>query len=175
MIDPAILSRLHTIAGSNLEELAGAVAAAEIPLTKAVVNRLIAQRLAAASGPVTAVQVEALDNDTFSAHIHLRAKFIPTVRVVGRIEQQPELPHRPVVGIRWAIPAAGPLNALAGTALAFMKTLPRGLRADDDRILIDITELLRSQGLGGLVPFIAKASVHTRSGAFLLRFELKVA
>ena len=54
MIDPALLGRLRTIAGNNLEELAGASLTLELPLTNAVVNRLIEQRLSAASGPVSA-------------------------------------------------------------------------------------------------------------------------
>jgi hypothetical protein len=155
MIDPAILGRLRDIAGGNLQELSGTTIAAEIPLTNAVVNRLIAERLAADSGPVSAVQVDALDADTFSAQLLLKAKMIPPLRIVARIEEQPE-PQRPVLGIRWSMPGLGPLGMLAGPALAFLKTLPRGFRADDDRILVDVAELLRAQGLADLLPFIAR-------------------
>ena len=151
MIDPALLSRLRGLAGDNLQELTGATIAAEIPLTNAVVNRLIAERLAAASGPVSAVQVDALDDDTFSAQVSLRMKMIPTVRIVARIEEQPE-PQRPVLGIRWSMPGLGPLGLLAGPALSFFKALPRGLRAEDDRLLVDVAELLRAQGLADLLP-----------------------
>jgi len=172
MMDPELLRRLHDLAGTNLQELAGASIAGELPLTNALVNRLIAERLAA-SGPVQAVQVDALEDDTFSAQVSLRAKLIPNVRIVGRIEEQPE-PHRPVLGIRWSMPGLGPLGMLAGSALAFLKALPHGLRAEDDRILVDVAELLRSQGLGDLLPHIRKVQVHTRSGAFLVRFEVRV-
>ena len=173
MIDPALLGRLRDIAGSNLQELSGATLATEIPLTNAVVNRLIAARLAAASGPVSTVQLDALDADTFSAQVSLRAKMIPTMRIVARIEEQPE-PHRPVLGIRWSMPGLGRLAMLAGPALTFLKTLPRGFRAEDDRILVDVAELLRAQGLADLLPLIVKVRVHTRPGAFLLKLELRV-
>jgi len=173
MIDPALLSRLRGLAGSNLQELTGATIAADIPLTNAVVNRLIGERLAAASGPVSSVLVDALDDDTFSAQVSLRAKLIPTVRILARIEEQPE-PRRPVLGIRWSMPGLGPLGLLAGAALSFLKTLPRGLRAEDDRLLVDVAELLRAQGLTDLLPYISKVRVHTRRGAFVLTVELRV-
>lgn len=177
MIDPArlpaLLDRLRDIAGGNFQELSGTTIAAEIPLTNVVVNRLIGERLAAASGPVSAVQVDALDADTFSAQVSLKAKMIPTLRIVARIEEQPE-PQRPVLGIRWSMPGLGPLGLLAGPALTFLKTLPRGLRAEDDRILVDVAELLRAQGLADLLPFISKVRVHTRPGAFVLKCELRV-
>jgi hypothetical protein len=173
MMDPAILGRLRTIAGDNLQELAGATVAAEIPFTNAVVNRQIAERLAAKSGSVSSVQVDALDDDTFSAQVAMRARMIPTIRIVARIEQQPE-PQRPILAVRWSMQGMGPLGMLAAPALTFLKALPRGLRAEDDRILVDVADLLRSQGLGDLLPYIAKVRVHTRRGAFLLRFELRV-
>jgi hypothetical protein len=176
VIDPAIVGRLRALAGNNLEELTGATVVAEIPLTNGVVNRVIAERLAAASGPVSAVLVDALDDDTFTAQVSLRAKVIPAIRLVARIEEQPE-PQRPVLGIRWSMPGLGPLGLLAGPALsfvkAFLKTLPRGLRTEDDRILVDVAELLRAQGLAELLPFISKVQVHTRRGAFVVKCELR--
>jgi hypothetical protein len=173
VIDPALLARLRAVAGNNLQELTGTTIDAEIPFTNLVVNRLIGERLAAASGPVSAVQVEALDNDTFSAQVSLRAAMIPTMRILARIEEQPE-PQRPVLGIRWSIPGLGRLALLAGPALAFLKTLPRGFRAEDDRILVDVAEVLRAQGFADLLPFLSKVRVHTRPGTFVLKFAMRV-
>jgi hypothetical protein len=173
VIDPALLGRLRALAGENLQELTGATIAAEIPLTNAVVNRLIGERLAASSGPVSAVQLDALDDDTFSALVTARTKIVPTMRIVARIEEQPE-PQRPVLGIRWSMPGLGPLNLLAGPVLSFLKTMPRGLRAEDDRILVDVAELLRAQGLTDFLPYLTKVRVHTRRGAFVLKFDLRV-
>jgi hypothetical protein len=173
MIDPVILDRLRDIAGADLQQLSGTTITAEIPLTNAVVNRLIGERLAAHPGPVSAVQVEALDADTFSAQLSLKAKMIPPLRIVARIEEQPE-PQRPVLGIRWSMPGLGPLGLLAGPVLTFLKTLPRGLRSEDDRILVDVAELVRAQDLADLLPFISRVRVHTRPGAFILKCELRV-
>ena len=173
MIDPALLHRLRDLAGSNLEELAGATISAEIPLTNTLINRLIAERLDGSTGAVSAVQVEALDHDTFSAQVSMRARMIPTISLVARIEEQPEFPHRPTLGVRWSVPGMGALSLLAGPALSFLKTLPRGLRGEGDRIFVDVSDLLRSQGLDELLPFISKMRIHTRPGAFLLQLELR--
>lgn len=174
MIDPALLGRLRSLTGDNFHELAGTSMTGELPLTSAVVNRVIVERLAASSGPVSGVQVEALDDDTFSAQVSLRSKMIPGIRIVGRIEEQPLLPQRPVLGIRWSMAGIGRLAMFAGPALTFLNALPRGMRAEEDRILVDLSELLRSQGLGDLLPFIARVQLHSRRGAFLLQFELRV-
>jgi hypothetical protein len=173
-MDPALLGRLRALLGSDLQEFSGARITIDLPLTNAVVNWLIAERLAATSGPVSALQVEALDDDTFSAQVSMRAKLIPSVRILARVEEQPQLPHRAVLGVRWSLPNLGPLGLLAGPVLTFLKRLPHGLRADDDRILVDLAEVLRAQGLGDLLPYIAKAAVHTRRGAFVLQLELRV-
>jgi len=106
--------------------------------------------------------------------VSLRMKIIPTLRIVGRIEEQPELPQRPVLGIRWSMPGMGPLAMLAAPALAFLNALPRGLRAEDDRILVEVAELLRSQGLSELLPYLRKVRVHTGRGAFVVKIELRV-
>ena len=174
MTDSALLDRLRNLAGGHLEELAGAVISADFPLTNTLVNRLIAERLSRSAGPLSAVEVDALDDDTFSARICPRATMIPAIGIVARIDEQPELPERPRLGLRWSVPGLGPLGLLAGPALSFLKTLPPGIRAEDDRLLVDVHELLRSQGLRELLPYVSKMRVHTRRGAFVMRFELRI-
>jgi hypothetical protein len=172
VIDPALLERLRDLAGRDLEELAGTTISAEIPLTNTVVNRLIAERLAHSAGPVSAVQVDVLDDDTFSAQVSMRAKMVPAITIVARIEEQPE-PQRPFLVVRWSLPGTRLLGLLARPALSFLKTLPRGFRTEDDRLRVDVTELLRARGLEDLLPFMSRVQVHTRRGAFLLRLELR--
>jgi hypothetical protein len=174
VIDPALLQRLRSVAGDNFQELSGALVAGELPLTDALVNRLIRERLSASAGPLTSVEVRALDSDTFSARLTPRARFIPPVEVVGRFEQQPQMPERPLLVIRWSVPSIGPLGMLAAPALSFLKALPRGLRAEDDLILVDLTEILRGQGLGDLAKHLMALEVHTRRGAFVVNFQLGV-
>ena len=176
MPDPAFLQRLRQMLGVDLEELAGAAISGEIPLRDDLVNRVIAQRLAASSSAVCAVRVEAQEDDHIGVEMTIRAgtMTLPTVRIAARIDRQPDLPHSPILGLRWSLPGLGPLGLLAAPALTWLRALPPGIHADGDRIDVDAGALLRSQGLGELLPYIAALQVHTRRGAFVVRFELRV-
>lgn len=162
--------------GVDLRELAGAAISGEIPLRNDLVNRVIAQRLAASPSAVSAVRVDARDDDHVDVELSMRAgtMMLPAVRIAARIDRQPDLPHAPILGVRWLLPNLGPLGLFAAPALNWLKALPPGIHADGDRIDVDIAAVLRSQGLGELLPYIAALQVHTRRGAFVIRFELRV-
>lgn len=176
MQDPAFHRRLREMLGVDLQELAGAAISGEIPLRNDLVNRLIAQRLAASPSAVSAVRVDAQDDDHIGVEMSIRAgtMMLPAVRIAARIDRQPDLPQSPVLGLRWSLPAMGPLGLFAAPVLNWLKALPPGIHADGDRIDVDIAAVLRSQGLGELLPYIAALQVHARRGAFVIRFELRV-
>ena len=161
--------------GVDLRELSGTAVSGEIPLRNDLVNRLIAQRLAASPSAVS-VRVDAQDDDNLGVELSMRAgtMMLPAVRIAARIDRQPDPPHSPILGLRWSLPALGPLGLFAAPALNWLKALPPGVHADGDRIEIDIAALLRSQGLGELLPFLSKLRVHTRRGAVLVQFELRI-
>jgi len=162
--------------GVGLDELVGASVSGEIPLRNDLVNRLIAQRLAASPSAIAAAHVDAQDHDTVGVELSMRGpKLLPAVRIAARIDRQPDLPHAPVLGLRWSLPGLGPLGLLAAPALTWLKVLPPGIRADGDRIDVDIAAVLRSQGLGELLLYLAHLQVHTRRGAFVVQFELRIA
>lgn len=172
---PSLADQLRQMFGVGLDELAGTTISGEIPLRNDLVNRLIAQRLAASPTAIEAAQVDAQDDDTIGVELSMRGpKLLPTVRVTARIDRQPDFPHSPVLGLRWSLPGLGPLGLFAASALTWLKALPPGVQADGDRIEVDIAAVLRSQGLGELLAYIAALQVHTRRGAFLIRFELRV-
>lgn len=172
-MSPPIHDRLRETLGVDLRELAGGSFSGEIPLPNALVNRLIAQYLDAAQGPVRAAHVEAHDQDTITIDLSMRG-LLPAVKLSARIEQQPEFPRPAVLGIRWSMPKMGPLALFAAPIMSYFKALPPGITADGDRISVDVAELLRSRGLGEFLPYIANARIHTREGAFLVRFEVRI-
>lgn len=172
---PTIADRVRQALGIDFEELAGGSFAGEIPLTDAFVNRLIAQQLAASQGPVTTAQVDAHDGDNLTMQLSMRApRMMPSVRIAARIEQQPQFPGPAVLGLRWSVPGLGPLALFAAPALAYFKALPPFIRAEGDRISVDIAELLRTRGLGDVVRYVTGLQVHTRTGMFVVRFELRI-
>jgi len=173
---PAFVQRLREMLGVDLWELAGAAISGEIPLRNDLVNRVIAQRLAASPSAVSAVRVDAQDDDHVGVEISTRVgtMMLPAIRIAARIDRQPDLPHSSILSLLWSLPGLGPLGLLAAPALTWLKVLPPGIHADGDRIEVDAGAVLRSQGLGELLPCIAALQIHTRRGAFVIRFELRV-
>jgi hypothetical protein len=164
--------------GITAADLRGAVLTAEIPLTDAVVNRLIAQQLAARETPFADVQVEALEDDRFTARVSAKARMVPAMSVFARIERQPDFPGDPVLWLRWS--GLGALSRLAGPAIAFFQTtiaqkLPPGIMLDGKRVGIDVRRLLVERGLDDLADYARTVRVSTRRGAFVVKVELRAA
>jgi hypothetical protein len=172
-----LFGRLRDALGVEIDErdVAGGVVSGELPLSNALVNRIAAQQLRARGGPVTAARVDALGDDRFAVELLVRAPVpIPPIRIVASIEQQPVFPSPGVLGIRWSMPALGPLALFAGPALAFLKKTPPGMRVDGDWLTVDVAGLLRERGFGDLLRYVTGARLRTRAGAFVLQFELRV-
>jgi hypothetical protein len=171
---PSLLDRVRSMLGVGLQEVPGATVSGEIPLAAGVINRLIAAQLAASHTAVVAATLEPHDGDAFTLRLRLRTpRILPTVKVSARIEQQPEFPARPVIGIRWSLPGLGPLALLAGPALARFKSLPPGIRVQGDWITVDLFELLRARGFDELIPYLAGLRLTTLQDRVLIQFRLR--
>jgi hypothetical protein len=171
-MSPSPLDPLRDLFGTQLEDLTGGVVSGELPLMAEVVNRLIARKLATANAPVTAAVVEPLDADAFSVHLHLRGP-LPQLVIDARIDQQPRLPDDPTIGVRWTVRGLGPLAMFAAPLIAKSKSLPPGLRLERDHLWVDVHELLRTQGLEDVVPWLTGVRVLTRERRFVIQFELR--
>jgi hypothetical protein len=161
--------------GIEIQELQGAALAGEIPLPVALVNRLAAQRIAAMSGPIGGLTLAARDGQQFTATVALRGQsLIPPLTFALRVVQQPDLPGRPTLVLRWSMPALGILARVAAPALTFFKTLPRGIRMDGELLTVDLAELLRAQGSEEILAHLTRLEVLTREGAFVVRFDARI-
>jgi len=147
--------------------------AGEIPLSDALVNRVLAERLAN-HAQVTAVRVQAQQNDTVAIQVMPRARLMPALNITARIERQPEFPQHPMLLLRWSMPAAGPLALFAAPVLAYFKAMPPGIRMDGDRIAVDLRELLHSRGLDDIIAVTRKLEIHTKPGGFAVNFEVRL-
>lgn len=157
----------------DLRDVAGARVSGEVPVSGDVVNKLIAERIAQ-HPQIAAVRVQPQQGDLLAVELVPRARMVPTLRLSVRIERQPQFPQEPTLLLRWSMPAAGPLAFLAAPALSFFNAMPPGIRMDGDRIAVDVAELLRTRGLTEVLGFIRDVAIHTRPGAFLVRFEIGV-
>ena len=159
--------------GIDIATFAGAQAAGELPLSDELVNRLIAERLAG-HAQIASLQVQSQDGDTVAVQVVPRARLLPPMHILARVEQQPELPQHPLLILRWSMPSAGLLAIFAAPALSYFKALPPGIMMNGDRLSVDVAELLRSRGFDDVIGFIRRLSVHTRPGALLVKFEVGV-
>ena len=169
-----VREQLRSRLGVDVDELAGTQMTGELPVPAAAVDRLIAAKLADGRGPVTALRVEPLDQHTFDLHVTPAARMLPSIRIRARIEQQPSLPSNPRLVCRWTIPAAGVLARLAGPFVSNIKSLPRGVRIEDDLVFVDLEQLLAGQGMGEVIRYVKALRIDTRPGAFIVRFEVGV-
>ena len=168
-----MLDTLRERFGFDLREIAGADASGEIPVGEALVNRLIAQRLAG-HPRLAALHLAAEQGDAVSVHVVPRARLLPSIRIAARIEQQPDVPQNPTFVVRWSLAGVGPLARLAAPVLAYFTVLPVGIRMDRDRVVVDLRDLLRARGLQDAIGLIRTLEIRTRPGAFLVRFAVGV-
>jgi hypothetical protein len=168
------LEPLYVLLGPDLHQIAGTSLSGEVPVAQGLINRLLAEQLASSNAPVSSVQVELHDNDTLTAVVALRAGFLPPIRVVARIDQQPQLPGSPVLGLRWTLPGLGLLARMASPALAIFKALPPGVVMDGDRLLINLRQMLAGQGMADTLRYLTSLQITTRAGIVLIRFAVRV-
>ena len=158
--------------GFEPRDIAGASVNGELPISNAIVDRLIAEALKGRDLPVEKVTFEAQDADRMLVHLDLRRP-LPTIKMALRIDQQPQ-PDNPVLGLRWSLPGIGPLAAFATPALAFFKALPPGIRVEGDRIFVNIRDLATSRGFAEHLNYLRKLQVHATGGRLLATFEIRI-
>jgi hypothetical protein len=159
----------------DLAKLVGTTGKGEISVPDAVVNRFLADELGRSTGPVAGASIETLDDDILAIRIALRGpRLLPVPKIVARIDQQPRLPHPAVVGLQWSVPGFGPLGMVAAPILTYLNALPAGIRAEGDRVLVDIRSLAEKQGLAEFLRHGQRLEIHTRQGALLLQTEFRI-
>ena len=147
-------------------DLAGSDVTATIPISDRAVNELIAGLLPG-GGKIREVKIESEVGNKVTAKIRLSGPAaLPTIPVTLAIEDQPDLPSRPVLGLR--LSHASRFVALAASALPTMVTLPPGITMDHDRILIDLRRLLADRGMEEWLEYVTDLRLTTSAGAVVL-------
>lgn len=170
-MDPRLSALLLQQQAAGFADIAGARAEATIPVSDRLLNLLIAETLPP-GGAVREVQVQTHAGNRLTARVRVgRSPLLPALTLRLSIEQQPELPASPVLVLRMA---SGGLMSFAGSALGFLDKVPRGIRLEGDRILVDIRELMAQRGLSDLLQFGEALQVTTGDGALILGVRLRI-
>ena len=150
----------------DFPDVAGAEAAATLPISDRLISRVIAQRLSP-SAPIREVEVRAHQGDQISVKMRLsKAAILPPVQIRLAIEQQPQLPAAPILVI--GIVSQG-LASLAVNALKFVDVLPPGISFDGRRFVVDLRTLLDRYEAGWELAYLTDLTISTVDGRVVVR------
>jgi hypothetical protein len=156
---------------AGFPEFEGAHVAAFIPIAAALLNDVIAGALPA-DAPISAVQIEPQADNVIRVRLRIsRMPIIPPLSVTLLIDRQPQLPHDPVLVLRLA---SSGLTMIARGAARFLDALPSGLSLEDDRVLVNIAELLRARGQGEWLRYLRGLEITTAPGVMLVSIRASV-
>ncbi|MGE3512156.1 MAG: hypothetical protein AB7N65_25105, partial [Vicinamibacterales bacterium] len=142
---------------NSYADLEGAEAAAVLPVSDRLVTRIIRERLPA-DAPIRDVDLRADGDEQITVRFRVtRPAFFPPFTVRLRIEQQPTLPHTPVLRLRLL---SHGLVALAAPAARLLGALPPGVSLNGDRLNLHIDRLLVSAGVGDVLPHLSLLELH---------------
>jgi hypothetical protein len=161
---PWWLTLLHEQQQSRFADVDGARASIHLPVSDRLLNRLIAERISPQSS-LAGVTVRALEHDRFAVRIRLaKLSFLPAWEIRFEIEQQPRLPHAPLLTLRFA--SSG--SAFVARAIRAFGGLPTWLSARADRLEIDLAGLARRHGFDGVLDVLTGLHIGTVPGRFVI-------
>jgi hypothetical protein len=170
VLDPRLLAILEQLRATRFAAIQGTRVSLSIPVPEALLNELITA-LIPASAPVRDLQVRPQADNRLAVRARAsRLEFLPPVTISLRIEEQPQLPHTPLVIRILSLPG---LLSMASSLLS-PSSLPPGIRLDRDRVLVDVRQLLELKGFGEIVPLIERLHVASEEGRLRLDIDLKV-
>lgn len=167
-----LIDLLQRQQSAGFPDLAGAAAAATIPIGDRLLNELIAKSLPS-GGPVREVQLACEDGNQIKVTLRVAAGGLTlpfNVRLL--IDEQPAMPHRPILALR--LTGVTRLLSMAGPS-KFLDVLPPGISVDGDRILINVELLLAHYGRGDLLRYLTGLTVTTAPHALLVAVNARVA
>jgi hypothetical protein len=164
-VDDRLLRLLRRQHASGFADLRGADVAITVPVSERLLNDAVAEWLPS-SAPVRDLHIQPLAGDRFTVRLRIGSSpLFPPIKLSLSIDQQPSFPDSPVLVLR--LQSSG-LLSLAGPALRFLNALPDGIRADHDRIYIDIPRLLEIRGLAHYLEYVETLTLHTEEGSVVV-------
>jgi hypothetical protein len=171
-MDQRLLRLLNRQVATGLEDLRGAEAAVTLPVSDRLLNEIITEALPSPA-KVRDLDVRAQPGNRFAVRAKVAAaSFLPALNLTVAIDRQPELPASPVLVLRLEL---GGLLAVAGAALRFFDALPPGIRVENDRVHVDLAQLLERQGLSGLLEHLEHLHITTTEGTTILSVRARIA
>lgn len=165
----SLLARLQT---TRFVDLSGSESYTVIRIGETLLNVAAATFLSSSSAVRNVTLHPRAGNEI---HVQLKlAKpaFLPAFNVTLHIEQQPQLPEHPELGLR--LSGAGGLLRLAGPAIGSSGALPHGVRLDGDRIFVNVRTLLEQRRRADLLDYVEQLHVSSEETRLALAVQLRV-
>jgi hypothetical protein len=170
-MDQRLVQLLARQLAAGFADFRGADASITLPVSDRLVNELIAE-WTPPSAPVRDVRVRSYADNRLAVQLRIAAAaFFPPVSFTLKVDRQPDLPSSPVLVLRMGM---GGLLSMAGPALRFLNALPPGIRVDDDRVHVNLAELLEQRGLGSLLQALERLEITPSEGALVLTVRLAI-
>ena len=163
---------LAQVQSTGFRDVAGARASARVPVSRALLNRAIAEAMKGRSTPIRAVDVRPRAGDRFDVVVTLSMRFIPPLTAHVVVERQPQFPASPVLVLRWSL--LGGLGAMASRLMGVSDRLPPGVRMEADRIVVDIPVIAAGSPVAPLLRFVKSAELHTLDDRVTIDLELEI-
>jgi hypothetical protein len=171
-VDPYSAQLLAGLRQSGFHDIAGSRLSATLPVSRALLNRLVEDALSRTNAPVSRVDIRPHDGDRFDAVITLTWRLAPPLTVAFSVVGQPQFPESPALVLQWSF--LGGLGLIASRFVGALGRLPPGVRVDEDRLLLDIRTLAAGGPASELLPFITRLELHTANGRAVLDVELHI-
>jgi hypothetical protein len=163
---------LADLQASAFRDVAGSRASARIPVSRALLNRLVAEALAGSNTPIRAVDIRPRAGDQFDLVITVSWPFVPPLKAAFTVDQQPRFPASPVLVLRWSF--LGGVGAFASRLITSFSRLPAGIRLDGDRLLLDIPVLAARSSATSMLAYVKALELHTLDDRAVIDVELAI-
>ena len=162
---------LDDLQRSGFRDLAGAHGAAHVPVSRELLNRIVAQAVEGHRA-VRRVEIQPRPGDRFDVIVTPAWALVPPLTIALVVDRQPEFPGSPILVLRWSF-AAG-LDAIAAQfTSALNDRLPAGVRLDYDRVLVDIAALGARYAPQAL-PYVAALRLRTVEDRAVIDLEWRI-
>ena len=163
---------LAHLQSSAFRDVAGSRVSARIPVSRSLLNGVVAHVLEGATTPVRQVDVQPRDGDQLDAIVTVSWPFVPPLKVQVAVDRQPQFPASPVLALRWSL--LGGLGTIASRLIAALDRLPAGVRLDCNRLELDIPVLVARSPAEPLVPWVRTLELHTIADRVVIVVDLEI-
>ena len=163
---------LAYLKSSGFRDLAGSRVSARIPVSRSLLNRVVADALQESTAPVRGVDIRPRAGDEFDVLITLSWPFVPPLKVIFKVERQPDFPASPILVLHWSL--LGAMGTIASRLIASLDRLPAGVRLDGNRLVLDIPTLAGPALAAKLLPAVKSLQFHTLDDRAVIALELEI-